>query len=59
MFGDIERETKECFFVCVPNRKRKTLKHEILKHIKPDTIIYSDQWGPYARVSKLKDPTTG
>ena len=30
-----------------------------MKHIKPGSIIYSDQWGPYAKVSMLKDPKTG
>jgi len=47
VFGGICRETKECFMVCVPDRSAATLMPFIIRFIKPETTIISDQWRAY------------
>ena len=47
VFGDICRETNDCFIVEVSNRSASTLLVAILKNIKERTTIYSDSWRGY------------
>ena len=49
MFGGIERSDNDFkFFVeIVPDRKEDTLLDVINRHIKPNTIIMSDEWRSY------------
>ena len=47
ILGGIDRTTGEIFVVPVENRKRKTLKPLILKHVRPGTVIFTDSWKAY------------
>lgn len=48
VFGMIERGTKKCMLIPVPNRSRQTLEPLIRKWILPGTHIISDKWGAYS-----------
>ena len=52
VFGGIERETKNCFFQCVPDRTANTLIAIIKEHVLPGTTIYSDCWKAYSSLNK-------
>ena len=51
VFGGIERETKNCFFKCVPDRTANTLISINKEHILPGTTIYSDCWKAYSSLN--------
>ena len=52
VFGGIERETKNCFFQCVPDRTANTLIAIIKERVLPGTTIYSDCWKAYSSLNK-------
>ena len=52
VFGGIERETKNCFFQCEPDRTANTLIAIIKEHVLPGTTIYSDCWKAYSPLNK-------
>ena len=52
VLGGIERETKNCFFQCVPDRTANTLIAIIKEHVLPGTTIYSDCWKAYSSPNK-------
>jgi hypothetical protein len=54
VFGGIERETKRCFLVEVPNRRADTLNACIVEHILPGTHIISDGWAAYRHIDQLR-----
>ncbi|XP_076249183.1 uncharacterized protein LOC143188673 [Calliopsis andreniformis] len=47
IFRGIERDSKKCFLVPVPNRSQETLLDVIKKWILPGTTIISDCWTSY------------
>ncbi|CAF3605641.1 unnamed protein product [Rotaria socialis] len=47
IFGDIDRDTRECFAVLVDQRDAATLLPIIYQYIRAGTTIYSDQWTAY------------
>ena len=51
-FRGIERETKNCFFQCVPDRTANTLIAIIKEHVLPGTTIFSDCWKAYSSLNK-------
>jgi hypothetical protein len=51
VFGGIERDSKNCFFVSVADRTADTLVTIIKKHIRPGTTIISDCWKAYSSLS--------
>ncbi|KAL3091397.1 hypothetical protein niasHT_025159 [Heterodera trifolii] len=52
MFGAIERgEGGQAFCVQVKNRKKRTLYRQIKKWIRPGSIIISDEWPAYLKMS--------
>jgi len=51
VFGGIERDTKNFFLVCLPNRARDTLLEIINKRTLPGTIIISDKWKAYDTIN--------
>ena len=54
VFGGIERRDKtRCFFSVVEDRSADTLIPLIQKHIRPGTIIFSDLWKGYSRLSEV------
>lgn len=53
MFGGIERTSKKRFFVEVEERDEETLIPLCLKYIKPGSVVYSDYWKVYNRLSDL------
>ncbi|GFR95802.1 hypothetical protein ElyMa_004437700 [Elysia marginata] len=54
VLGGICRETREWFFVPVENRSEETLLPIIIiKHVAAGSIIYSDQWAAYGRLSEV------
>ena len=54
IFGRVERGTGKMFALMVPRgRSREELLPILKKFIKPDTIIYSDQWGAYNQSSSF------
>lgn len=71
--GGIERtDEKKIFLVEVTDRSSKTLIDIIIKHVRPGTIIYTDMWKGYNKISEndyihncvnhsisFKDPETG
>ncbi|CAL5991194.1 Conserved_hypothetical protein [Hexamita inflata] len=63
IFGGVERrqvddqskQPLKGFYVMVQKRDRKTLEAEILKHIRPGTMIYSDMWHSYNNIIAMRD----
>ena len=53
VFGGIERVSRKCFLMEVPDRTAQTLEAAILDHILPGTHIISDGWASYRNVSQL------
>ena len=51
VFGGTERITGECFLVEVDHRDAATLLPLIQKHIRPGSIIYSNEWKAYSRIT--------
>ena len=51
VFGAIERGTKNCLLVPVPNRRAETLLLIIERYILPGTTIISDCWASYNSLS--------
>ncbi|KCZ80785.1 hypothetical protein H312_01792 [Anncaliia algerae PRA339] len=47
ILGGVCRSTKKFFMKIITNRNKKTIEEEILKHIHPQTTIYTDQWSSY------------
>ena len=73
VFGGTERITGECFLVEVEHRDAATLIPLIQHHIRPGSIIYSNEWKSYTSITATTgmlhetvnhslpfvDPTTG
>jgi transposase-like protein len=53
VFGGIERESRKCFLVEVPDRTAVTLQNCILQFILPGSHIVSDGWASYAGIENL------
>ena len=53
VFGRIERESRNCFLVEVPDRRAATLIPIIQQHILPGTHIISDGWAAYANIDQI------
>lgn len=53
VFGGVERVSKRCFFVFVPDRTEVTLTRVIRERIRPGSIIISDMWAAYRNLSLL------
>lgn len=53
VFGAIERGSKNCLLIEVPDRKRETLVPIIRQWILPGTRIISDGWSAYATVADI------
>jgi transposase-like protein len=51
VFGGICRQTGHCFMFCVPDRSAATLMPIIATHVRPGTIIISDQWRAYNAIA--------
>ena len=47
MFGGMERGSGDSFLVEVAHRDAATLLPIIANHVKPGSIIYSDEWSAY------------
>lgn len=54
-FGGIERGTRNCFIVSVPNRRKDTLEPIIQRMILPGSRIISDGWRGYEDISVLSN----
>ena len=60
VFDGIERESRKCFLIEVPDRTAETLQNLVLQFILAGTHIVSDRWASYAVVvheSNFVDPT--
>ena len=55
VFGDVERLSRKCFLVEVPDRSAESLQNAILQNILPGTHIASDGWASYAGIENLQD----
>ncbi len=61
VFGMIERDckkgekVKKCHMEVVKNRKAETLLRIIYDHVLPGSIIMSDKWSSYSKISQLKE----
>lgn len=55
VFGGTERITGECFLVEVEHRDATTLLPLIQQHIRPGSVVFSDEWAAYRRITQ----TTG
>ena len=54
MFGVVERESQKVLLFHVPDRTRETLVYRLITtHIRPGTVIYSDQFTPYIPLNQL------
>ena len=51
VFGGTERVTGDCFLVEVVHREAATLFPLIQQHIHPGSIIYSNEWKAYSRIT--------
>ncbi|KAK6962554.1 hypothetical protein BgiMline_032659 [Biomphalaria glabrata] len=55
VFGGVERLSKKCFLVEVPDRTAATLTQAITQHILPGTHIVSDGWAAYANIANINN----
>ena len=55
VFGGICRETRECFLVAVPDRRKETLQSVIKDFVRPKTIIVSDCWAAYQGIEEIPE----
>ncbi|XP_047146191.1 male abnormal protein mab-31-like [Hydra vulgaris] len=55
VFGGIERVSRKCFLVEVPDRTAESLQNAILEFILPGSHIVSDGWASYAGIERLND----
>ncbi|CAG9857125.1 unnamed protein product [Phyllotreta striolata] len=53
VFGEIERGSKRCFLVEVPDRTQETLSALIVQKILPGNTIISDGWQAYNNIGRL------
>ena len=53
VFGGICRQTREMFVVIVENRNQNTLSKAVFENIQSDSIIYSDCWRGYRKLSQM------
>ncbi|XP_045467379.1 uncharacterized protein LOC123675881 isoform X2 [Harmonia axyridis] len=53
VFGGIERGTKKCFLVEVPNKTEATYSALIERYILPGSIIVSDGWRSYGSIHNI------
>ena len=54
VFGVVERGSQKVLLFRVPDRTRETLVHRLITtHIRPGTVIYSDQFTPYIPLNQL------
>ena len=54
VFGVVERGSQKVLLFGVPDRTRETLVHRLITtHIRPGTVIYSDQFTPYIPLNQL------
>lgn len=54
VFGGIERGSRKCFLVEVPDRTRATLEQKIEEFILPGTHIMSDGWASYGYIDEIQ-----
>lgn len=50
-----ERNSSRCYFEIVPNRERTTLLSIILRHVRPGSVIFSDNWSAYNDIGRLEE----
>ena len=50
VLGETERITGECFLVEVEHRDATTLLPLIQQYIRPDSVVFSDEWAAYKRI---------
>ena len=55
VFGGVERLSRKCFLVEVPDRSAESLQNAILQNISPGTHIVSDGWASYTGIENLQD----
>ncbi len=55
VFGLYDRDTQKALFLHVPNRNATTLLNLINKHCLPKSVIYSDCWAAYNRISDINN----
>ena len=55
VFGLVDRLTGQLYFEVVPDRTAKTLLAIIYEHVLPGSIVYSDKWSAYSKISKLHE----
>ena len=53
VFGGIESQSRKCFLVEVPDRRRETLEEKIRQFILPGTHIISDGWPSYTNIEGI------
>ena len=53
VFGGIERRSKRCFLVEVPDRRAVTLEALIQQYILPGSHIFSDGWAAYGNIDAI------
>ena len=51
VFGGIERGSGECFLVEVEKRDAATLLPLISQHVRPGSIVLSDEWSSYNQLT--------
>ncbi|CAF1101313.1 unnamed protein product [Brachionus calyciflorus] len=57
MFGMICRSDDLCYIEIVPDRTQYTLLRICYDHIKPESIIFSDTWSSYSKLSEVNNYT--
>ena len=53
VFGMRERNSGKCYFEIVDDRERPTLLKIIYQHVRPESIIFSDNWSSYLDIARL------
>jgi transposase len=53
VFGLLDTRTNQCYVEIVPDRTALTLLTIIQKRVLPGSLIYSDEWAAYSKISEL------
>lgn len=56
--GGIERNSRNCFLIPVPNRNAETMARLIAQYVNPGSLVVTDKWRAYSEAIKNLDNIT-
>lgn len=53
VFGMRERSSNKCYFEIVPDRELSTFLKIIFKHVRPHSVVFSENWNSYSDMARI------